>query len=109
MATLTNDRGYTYMIVDDVIHLVKTKTGKDVKHGGSGSGYAVGCRCKPCGKANTDRAARAKAVRLAKQATSGFKHGRSGYVNWGCTCDVCRADHNKKGREGYASRRHSSN
>lgn len=36
--------------------------------------------------------------RLARRDTAYFKHGASGYSNWGCRCDVCTAAHSAKMR-----------
>lgn len=55
------------------------------------SGYRRGCRCDACRAANTARAVRAKAARVARQIPDDVEHGAACYSGWGCRCDVCRA------------------
>ena len=53
--------------------------------------YRKGCRCPECRQAHSARLAAGRADRLARMAagTATFKHGASGYQNWGCRCDIC--------------------
>ena len=58
--------------------------------------YDRGCRCTVCTAANTDRARRQRADRLARTIANGWiapidKHGYTTAENWYCRCDVCRA------------------
>jgi hypothetical protein len=61
---------------------------------GTPSAYKRGCRCGDCRAAKTAQNARqkqARMLRLAAGDAADFKHGVSGYTNWGCRCEVCVA------------------
>jgi hypothetical protein len=63
------------------------------------------CHCGTCRRGNRERAAAAKARRLATRewvdapgggywfAHLASKHDASTYANWGCGCPECKADH----------------
>lgn len=57
------------------------------------SGYSNGCRCGTCkdAKAGYMRERRATAYLEVAQSVPGITHGRFGYEERGCRCDVCVA------------------
>ena len=60
---------------------------------GKAATYIAGCRCSPCRAAHAERILRQqhrRAITVGKD-TGSFKHGRSGYVNHRCRCEVCSA------------------
>lgn len=53
-------------------------------------GYAQGCQCEKCTRANRERHREVRR-KLASKDPSEIPHGLSGYCNYSCRCDVCRA------------------
>ena len=39
-----------------------------------------------------------------KVSDKSFKHGRSGFINHGCKCDICRQANNEYNRRAYKRR-----
>lgn len=57
---------------------------------GLASAYRAGCRCEPCTKANSDFL-RDKRAERAQRPADEVPHGLSGYKNWLCRCEICKA------------------
>lgn len=55
--------------------------------------YTRGCRCPICRRGKTDYMRRRRAVAFleTRLVVPGIKHGRCGYEEHGCRCDVCVA------------------
>lgn len=66
----------------------------EIKHGTHQTYIEKKCRCEVCVKANTERAMRGRRARIEqrKLGLANFKHGRSGYTNYGCRCETCVED-----------------
>jgi DNA-binding CsgD family transcriptional regulator len=63
---------------------------KPVDHGTFLS-YQRGCTCQPCKDANTASARKQKEKRLLKEMPEELHGTDTGYRNWGCPCDRCKA------------------
>ena len=59
--------------------------------------YQRGCRCAQCKKAQ-------RALRAARKGREPPTHGHSGYTNFACRCDICRAAGSKANREAREKR-----
>jgi hypothetical protein len=57
--------------------------------------------CEECREANTARAATRRADAVANGLPAGAAHGESGYFNYGCRCETCRAAGAKKNARRY--------
>ena len=75
---------------------------KAIKHGLSGYQYDR-CRCDICKSAKSEHSKRHKEKMLKHFAETGdflsdrVKHGeRTAYVNYGCRCELCRAENTQK-------------
>lgn len=53
------------------------------------------CKCDLCRSANAKLHKKYRADREQRRDKAFFEHGRSGYENWGCRCEVCTRDHTK--------------
>ena len=62
---------------------------------GTPSSYRRGCRCAECRRENAARHKKLRAERKKRRGEASFEHGRSGYENWGCRCEVCTAERTK--------------
>lgn len=60
--------------------------------------YKRGCRCDECREAKRlyRLRIREEARKRAQSGFTQFKHGYSGYRNWGCRCETCSAGHAEK-------------
>jgi hypothetical protein len=77
-------------------------------HGGTGRGYACGCRCDRCRDAHSTRIRRRRMERkAARRLVSGRyvadvaqeKHGlTSTYINWYCRCLSCTSAWRERAR-----------
>lgn len=69
-----------------------------VQEHGKLRGYNRGCRCDECRDAVTTyrRKLRKQAKERAASGRAKFKHGYSGYRDWGCRCETCQAAHAAK-------------
>lgn len=56
--------------------------------------YNRGCRCSGCVAANKEASRQTKARRVARfeNGEVEIEHGVSGYSNWDCRCETCRAE-----------------
>jgi hypothetical protein len=61
---------------------------KKWQHGTTACYQQSRCRCKPCKRAEYRRMYKNKTARLGRTPPT---HGLSGYTNWDCRCDVCKA------------------
>lgn len=62
-------------------------------HGASGpsaNAYKSGCRCPACTEAQRVKQ-NGLVAELAARPRDQVPHGRYGYSNWSCRCEVCRA------------------
>ena len=77
---------------------------------GHESTYAVGCRCVDCTEAHARCTARwrAKAKDRALSGSPDVPHGRGGYTNWSCRCDVCKKAGSAAYKAYYANGRRRS-
>lgn len=73
----------------------------------SPAAYNRGCRCDGCVQANRELQREIKARRIARfrAGKTKIKHGVSGYSNWDCRCDKCRAAWSKYLRERRKARK----
>ena len=73
---------------------------------GTQTGYQrhLGLREEPCKECRRANAVAMLEDRKRRATRTDVPHGHSGYINWSCRCEVCRAAHSAKLRE-YAARR----
>jgi hypothetical protein len=68
--------------------------------------YTGGCRCAPCTEAQRAWHEEFR-HELAARPRDAVPHGGSGYLNWSCRCEVCKAagrEHNARTRARRARR-----
>lgn len=65
------------------------------------AGYKRGCRCDKCATAHGEAYRRFRRDRLDAGLTPDDpRHGTvTGYLNWGCRCELCRAAGSRNNRE----------
>lgn len=72
------------------------------KHGASAhASTTIRCRCTVCRKAAAERQSK-RNMRLQSTPVPEGSHGKTGYVTYGCRCEVCEEgvkDSNRKGWE----------
>jgi hypothetical protein len=74
---------------------------RPVVHGGSGYGYAEGCRCDECRAAHKRRIKRRvkeRADEIRRDPTLAEHGSNSTYGNWGCRCEPCTEAHSERMR-----------
>ena len=75
---------------------------------GTPSGYSAGCRCAPCTEAHRAEALKMR-KRRAREVAAGsdaVPHGTfTGYHNWGCRCQDCKAKGSESNAYCIAARR----
>lgn len=66
-----------------------------MQHGTRYAWFTGGCRCEECaeGRRANDRARRQRRKERAKADPSIIPHGKNGYADYGCRCDICHQYH----------------
>lgn len=96
-----------YSLAEATAYVERISTPAPIRHG-ERAGYFRGCRCPECVAANTAdqmvrRRKRAADVRAGRRQPP--SHGASGYFNWGCHCDVCKAAGRQSNARTWARRK----